>query len=58
MRFIFNKFVLFSSIIFVILFTVNLYEPTALDFIGAIVGGIISGIIIGTILYVIRKILT
>ncbi|TYP56165.1 hypothetical protein LZ11_01089 [Thermosediminibacter litoriperuensis] len=58
MRFIFNKFVLFFSIIFVILFTANLYEPTALDFIGAIVGGLISGIIVGMILYVVHKILT
>jgi len=52
MHFIFNKFVLFSSILFVILFTINLVQPfTAWELIKAIISGLILWIISGIILY-------
>ncbi|KYO68566.1 hypothetical protein ATZ99_00750 [Thermovenabulum gondwanense] len=53
MCFLYNKFVLVSSLLFVILFTVNLYKPfTALELIKAIISGLLLGIIVGMILYV------
>ncbi|ADD03568.1 hypothetical protein Thit_2374 [Thermoanaerobacter italicus Ab9] len=53
MHFIFNKFVLVSSIIFIILFTINLMQPfTVWELIKAIISGLILGIILGIVLYV------
>ncbi|MCG0276836.1 MAG: hypothetical protein L5655_11920, partial [Thermosediminibacteraceae bacterium] len=55
MSFIFNKFVLFFSTIFVILFAVNLYKPTAIELFMAILGGFLLGIIPGMIFYVLSR---
>ena len=54
MKYIFNKYVLVTSLIFVFLFLFNIMSPFTLwEIIKAIVSGLILGVIVGLILFMI-----